>query len=135
MLYYQTLYGRYWSSSIVSSTHSYRLDMYSTRLVKADSNNKRLGFPLRCVMALRFFLSTGSLGARSYPLSYVYSGYYFWLTGMLYDQTGGGRYWPSSISNSNYSFDLHIENTRLVKSGGGNKRIGFSLRCAIRLVC
>ena len=52
-LYLQTLDGRYWSSSIVSSTHSYDLHMYSTRLVKAGSYNKRIGDALRFVTSLR----------------------------------------------------------------------------------
>ena len=51
MLYYQTVYGRYWSSSIVSGTHSYYLIMYNALLAKANINNKRLGFPLRCVIS------------------------------------------------------------------------------------
>ena len=48
MLYTQTVHGDYWSSSIASSTYSYRLAIYSTRLIKADSGNKRNGRALRC---------------------------------------------------------------------------------------
>ncbi|MBR3233702.1 hypothetical protein IKG12_02480 [Candidatus Saccharibacteria bacterium] len=104
--------------------------MYSSRLDNMRVHNKRFGFPLRCVMALRFFLSTGSLGARSYPLSYVYSGYYYWDTGRLYDQTVIGSYWSSSIVSSTSSYDLAMNNTRLIKANSGNKRYGLALRCA-----
>ena len=49
-LYYQTVDGYYWSSSIVSSTGNYTLAMNNTRLIKANSDNKRYGFALRCVI-------------------------------------------------------------------------------------
>ena len=52
-LYYQTVSGYYWSSSIVSSTDSYGLSMSSARLIKAGSLNKRCGRALRCVTSLR----------------------------------------------------------------------------------
>ena len=104
--------------------------MYSSRLDNMRVHNKRFGFPLRCVMALRFFLSTGSLGARSYPLSYVLSGIYYWDTGMLYTQTVDGNYWSSSIASSASSYRLLMYNPRLVKANSGNKRYGLALRCA-----
>ena len=93
-------------------------------------SNKRHGFSVRCVMVLRFFLSTGSLGAGSYPLSYVYSGYYYWGTGRLYDQTLGGLYWSSSIVSSTNSYRLYMFSTRLIKASSNDKRRGIALRCA-----
>ncbi len=124
--------GYYWSSSIVSSTDSYHLYMHTTRLIKANSGNKRLGFALRCVMALRFFLPTGSLGARSYPLSYVYAGRYYWDTGRLYFQAVSGLYWSSSIVSSALSYRLYMYSTRLIKADSSNKRDGYALRCVTR---
>ena len=103
--------------------------MHTTRLIKANSGNKRLGFALRCVMALRFFLPTGSLGARSYPLSYVYSGYYYWGTGMLYHQTTFGYYWSSNVHSSAAGYRLDMNSTRLIKASTSNMRGGFALRC------
>ncbi|MBR3233700.1 hypothetical protein IKG12_02470, partial [Candidatus Saccharibacteria bacterium] len=76
--------------------------------------------------------STGSLGARSYPLSYVYSGYYYWGTGRLYNQTLIGRYWSSSIVSSTDSYYLYMDSTRLIKAYSTNKRFGFALRCVAR---
>ena len=76
--------------------------------------------------------STGSLGARSYPLSYVYSGYYYWVTGRLYYQTLIGDYWSSSIVSSTNSYNLNMGSTRLLKANSVNKRLGYALRCVAR---
>ena len=80
---------------------------------------------VQCAVSI---ISTGSLGARSYPLSYVYSGYY-WFTGRLYTQSVGGYYWSSSIVSSTNSYDLDMGSTRLFKAYSGNKRVGYALRC------
>ena len=128
-LYSQTLNGLYWSSSIVSSTNSYRLNMHSTRLITANSNNKRVGCALRYVTVPRFFLSTGSLGVRSYPLSYVNSGIYYWATGRLYHQSVDGYYWSSSIVSSIDSYGLVMYNKRLIMAYSTNKRFGVAMRC------
>ena len=53
-LYTQTVNSYYWSSSIVSSSHSYTLYMYNAHFIKANNNNKRSGIALRYVMTLRF---------------------------------------------------------------------------------
>ncbi len=86
------------------------------------------------VLLCAFSFSTGSLGAGSYPLSYVYSGYYYWDTGMLYTQTVHGDYWSSSIASSTYSYRLAIYSTRLIKADSGNKRNGRALRCQIDML-
>ena len=72
---------------------------------------------------------TGSLGARSYPLSYVYSGRYYWDTGRLYGQTIYGLYWSSSIANNSNNYGLHMASTRLIKANTNDKRSGNALRC------
>ena len=51
-LYYQSLDGSYWSSSITSSTNSYYIGMNSTRLVKSYTYYKYHGLPLRCIIRL-----------------------------------------------------------------------------------
>ena len=78
--------------------------------------------------------STGNLGARSYPLSYVYSGNYYWDTGRLYLQTVNGLYWSSSIVSSTNSYYQYMYNTRLFKAPSYNKRIGLALRCQIDML-
>ena len=132
-LYYQIIHGGYWSSNIYTIFGNYRLGMYGVRLDGTMDNNKCYGFTLRCVTVSRFFLSTGSLGARSYPLSYVYSGYYYWATGRLYNQTLGGLYWSSTIYNSSSSYRLTMDGSSLAKAYAHNKRVGNALRCTIRL--
>ena len=78
--------------------------------------------------------STGSLGAGSYPLSYVYSGLYYWGTGRLYQQTLYGYYWSSTIYDSSNSYDLTMYGSRLIKAHTYNKRCGFALRCQIDIL-
>ena len=85
------------------------------------------------VLPCAFSISTGSLGVRSYPLSYVYSGYYYWGTGRLYYQTLYGAYWSSSIVSSTNSYDLYMYSTRLIKANSANKRSGSALRCMAKL--
>ena len=85
------------------------------------------------VLPCAFSISTGSLGAISYPLSYVYSGTYYWGTGRLYDQSLYGHYWSSSIVSSANSYRLRMNSTRLIKANSYNKRIGFALRCMAKL--
>ena len=133
MLYSQSISGSYWSSS-KKGLNSYGLDIRDTRLSKTHTANACFGYTLRCVTVPRFFLSTGSLGARSYPLSYVYSGYYYWATGRLYNQTLNGYYWSSSIASSTGSYRLGMDSTRLVKADSANKRNGRAMRCVARLI-
>ena len=76
---------------------------------------------------------SGSKNARSYPSSYVYSGVYYWDTGRLYGQTVNGGYWSSSIVSSTDSYDLYMDNTRLIKANSHNKRSGRPLRCVTSL--
>ena len=79
------------------------------------------------------FDSTGSLGARSYPLSYVYTGYYYWGTGRLYDQAIAGRYWSPSIKNNIHGYYQSMNSINLVVANDTNKRCGLTLRCTVRL--
>ena len=85
------------------------------------------------VLQCAFSISTGSLGARSYPLSYVYPGLYYWGTGRLYYQALYGGYWSSTIYNSSDSYSLVMTGSRLIKAGTNNKRLGSALRCMAKL--
>ena len=71
----------------------------------------------------------GSKNARSYPLSYVYSGYYNWATGRLYRQALHDNYWSSTIYSSSFSYHLHMTGSRLVKANTNTKHFGYALRC------
>ena len=95
----------------------------------------RLAFPILIFLYTLVLFSTGSLGARSYPLSYVYPGYYYWGTGRLYRQSLSGVYWSSTIYHSSDSYRLGIDDSRLIKTHTGNKREGRALRCVVRLIC
>ena len=78
---------------------------------------------------------SGNENARSYPLSYIYSGYYYWNTGRLYNQTLHDDYWPSTIYNSSSGYNLAMYGSRLIKAHTGNKRSGLALRCIPKLAC
>ena len=119
--------GTWWSSTIVNTRYSYNLRINNNVDVlrpQSDNDDRYIGRSVRC-----FFFSTGSLGAGSYPLSYVYSGRYYWDTGRLYRQAVEGGYWSSSIVRSTNSYNLYMNNTRLIKADSNNKRSGFALRC------
>ncbi len=48
-LYYQGGSGDYWSSTVVSDTHVYYLSTFSLAIRPASSDNRAVGFALRCV--------------------------------------------------------------------------------------
>ena len=75
----------------------------------------------------------GNHGARSYPLSYMYSGAYEWRTGMLYFQTIYGRFWSLSISGYSGAYVLNVEGSGLRGNRAMGKLTGFSLRCVKNL--
>ena len=47
-LYYQNNGGYYWSSTVVSSTHAYYLNTWSSAVRPAVTDNKAYGFTVRC---------------------------------------------------------------------------------------
>ena len=57
-LYYQSIDGVYWSSTVVSSTGAYSLYTWSSGVRPANADNKALGNTLRCVLD---FLASGKL--------------------------------------------------------------------------
>ena len=75
---------------------------------------------------------SGNRSARSYPLSYVYSGFYFWDAGRFFLQTLNGYYWSSSIYNSNLSYRMSMYSINLIKANSNDKRLGLALRCVIK---
>ncbi|MBR5408803.1 hypothetical protein IK112_02530 [Candidatus Saccharibacteria bacterium] len=67
-------------------------------------------------------------GARRYPLSYVYSGYYGWDSGRTGNQNEGGHWWSSKAENSSKSYLFHTSNTALYSQTDHLKDQGFTLR-------
>ena len=81
---------------------------------------------------LKIFHSIGSTKARRYPLSYIFSGRYYWNDGYLYDQDSGG-YWWSSLANSSTSiYYLSMYGSGLRPQDGNNNIHGFALRYATK---
>ena len=73
--------------------------------------------------------SADATKVKSYPLSYVYSGFYYWVTGRLYHQSVFGDYWSSTIVNGLDSFRLYLSSDIVRTANSFNKSIGFNLRC------
>ncbi len=66
---------------------------------------------------------------KSYPFSYVYSGFYYWGTGRLYAQSGNGRYWSSSVISSTVTYDLNTWLSGIHPSNSSHKASGSAIRC------
>ena len=76
--------------------------------------------------------SAGSSAARSYPVSLVYSGAYYWSDSTLDFQNNYGNWWSKTplVDNSNGALNLHVSQVVLYPSYSGFiKTHGFSLRC------
>ena len=72
----------------------------------------------------------GSIKARSYPISMIASGLYFWQNGQLYNQGSAGGLWTSTNENSNRAWLISIAITSVdPKNTDGNKVAGYALRC------
>ncbi|MBR3204181.1 hypothetical protein IKF81_00665, partial [Candidatus Saccharibacteria bacterium] len=73
--------------------------------------------------------SASSLNAHKTPLSLVYSGYYYWVNGILYLRGSYGLFWSSAPYSTAYAHDLNFYSTRLIPQNGSNKINGFTVRC------
>ncbi|MBR5408770.1 hypothetical protein IK112_02360 [Candidatus Saccharibacteria bacterium] len=83
------------------------------------------------VHATRF--SFYSTGARRYPLSYVWPGYYFWNTGTAYEQNGNGVWWSNTSRDNETAYVLNVQGaSALIPQYYSNRNAGFSLRCIAR---
>ena len=74
----------------------------------------------------------GSRAIRSFPLSLVFSGNYYWYSGGLNSRGTGGLYWsstPYAATNSRY---LYFNSTRVYPQGGDYKTYGLTVRCVAR---
>ena len=66
---------------------------------------------------------------KSYPFSYVYSGNYNWITGRLYNQSGNGGYWSSTVFSSTNAYYLYTWSSGVRPTSSYIKALGFTLRC------
>ena len=73
--------------------------------------------------------ATGSTNARRYPLSFVFSGDYYWNNGQLYSQGVASRWWSTTATASDTARRLGMVATGLGPQSVDNKLHGFTLRC------
>ncbi|MBR2601051.1 hypothetical protein IKE07_02880, partial [Candidatus Saccharibacteria bacterium] len=66
---------------------------------------------------------------KSYPFSYVYSGYYDWYTGRLYSQSNGGVYWSSTVVSSTNAYGLPTWSSGVRPANAYSKAHGVAVRC------
>ena len=67
--------------------------------------------------------------ARRYPLSYVFSGYYYWGNGSLFYQGSYGGWWPTTASSDSNAYYLRMGSSGLDPQNNTIKAYGFALRC------
>ena len=67
--------------------------------------------------------------SRRYPLSYVYSGYYYWGNGNLNGQDSLGYWWSTAAYNDSEAYNLYMNSSSLNPQSYYGKVGGFSLRC------
>ena len=66
---------------------------------------------------------------KMYPLSYIYSGYYYWGLGRLYYQGSVGYYWSQTIVGSASAYGLDTWSGAIRPSDIASRSFGFPLRC------
>ena len=76
--------------------------------------------------------STSSLNAQKTPLSLVYSGYYYWVSGILDVRGSSGSFWSSTANDNTLARYLVFYFNRLAPQGNGNKIGGLAIRCVVR---
>ena len=73
--------------------------------------------------------ATDATKVKSYPFSYVYSGYYAWNTGRLYNQSNAGNYWSSTVLSSTDAYLLHTWSSVVRPANTYGKVGGLTVRC------
>ena len=76
--------------------------------------------------------ANGSRALRSFPLSIVFSGYYYWVNGGLSSRGTYGYYWsstPYALTRAHY---LNFNSTGVNPQNGYNKTFGLAVRCVAR---
>ena len=75
---------------------------------------------------------TSATKVKSYPLSYVYSGFYNWDTGRLYSQNYSGIYWSSTVVSSPNAYRLFTWSSVVSPANTSSKARGYAFRCVTR---
>ena len=75
--------------------------------------------------------ATDTAKIKSYPLSYVYSGSYYWNVGRLYYQSYAGYYWASTILNGTAAYRLDTYSSIIRPTNAATKAGGFAIRCTL----
>ncbi len=76
--------------------------------------------------------AAGATKIKSYPFSYVYSGYYHWATGRLYNLSNFGYYWSSTVVSSTNVYHLRTWSSGVRPAYTTNKPRGNAIRCVTR---
>ena len=76
--------------------------------------------------------AAGATKIKSYPFSYVYSGYYHWDSGRLYNQSNSGGYWSSTLVSSTDAYLLNTWPSVVRPAYAANKILGLTFRCVTR---
>ena len=131
--------GYWWSATAKSSANTYYLYVSNSSGLGPQGNydnNIVNSLSLRCTIQIFFFQkifhSTGSTKARRYPLSYIFSGYYYWGGGNLNGQGTYGYWWSTSANSSTYAYNLYMDSSALGPQGYNSKALGFPLRYATK---
>ncbi|MBR3279247.1 MAG: hypothetical protein IKG01_10190 [Lachnospiraceae bacterium] len=74
----------------------------------------------------------GSRMLRSYPLSIIFSGLYYWVSGDLNYRGTLGNYWSSTPYAYTYSHYLGFTSTYVYPQNGNYKTNGLTVRCVAR---
>ncbi len=73
--------------------------------------------------------NTGSIAGRSYPLSYLLSGYYYWGSGKLNNLGSFGGWWSNTVEEGGLAYRLDIYEDEVYADVYNDMGLGFPLRC------
>ena len=73
--------------------------------------------------------------SRRYPLSYVYSGYYYWGNGNLNGQDSLGYWWSTAAYSDSRAYSLAMSSSHLDPQDNSSEALGFALRCVSYSTC
>ena len=113
-------YGYWWGATAYSSSNAYSISLSSSTVRAQDFISNLYGFTLRSTIA------------RRYPLSYVFSGYYYWGDGNLYYQGFAGYWWSTAAYSDSNAYYLSTLSSFLNPHDNGTKAFGFALRSISR---
>ncbi len=79
--------------------------------------------------------NTGSIAGRSYPLSYLLSGNYYWYYGRLSHLGSYGNWWSNTIEGGGRAYYLTIGEDGIYADDNYGMDLGFPLRCVSTYLC